>query len=120
MRMILWFVVMMCGSEIALAQSTTATAPVCFDLPPGTDKAVAFIIWALAMVASRGMAEGIGFVVARWGTSAGRIVTAILGLLRLLGWLLGKIGWGQPENAMVKHLVIKKPDVVESDNAQVK
>lgn len=119
MKIVLFFLMMMCSSEIVLA-STQATSPVCFDLPPGTDKAVAFIIWALAMIASRGVSEGIGFVVARWGTNAGRIVTAILGLLRLLGWVLGKIGWGQPENAMVKNLVIKKPDVVELKNDQVK
>ncbi len=114
MKLILWFFVM-CSSTIALAQ--TASVPIdCLQLPPGTDKFAAFIIWALAIVASRGASEGLGVVASKFASNTGAATTTVMFVIRLLGWILGKIGWGQPENELVKKLPIPGKPVVQSED----
>lgn len=111
MRLILWFLIM-CSSEIVLAETK------CFEIPAGLDGAALAGMWALFILASRGASEGIGWVVARYGTGAGRAVAIALQALRLLGWFFGKVGWGQPENEAVKQLLKPKPDAVDSKSNQ--
>jgi hypothetical protein len=62
----------------------------------GVDRLIA--LWVLAMGCLRLLAEGLG----RLPTPANRAAQIIVFVLRILGWLSGKMGWGSPNVAKVK------------------
>lgn len=50
------------------------------------------------------LAEGLGALAAKGSTSAGAAARVVTYILSMLGWAIGKMGWGAPKQAIVKTL----------------
>ena len=60
------------------------------------------LIWALLIALSTVLSRCSGWIVVRFGTKAGTVIQAILWLVKVLGYLTGKVGWGEAKTEELK------------------
>jgi hypothetical protein len=60
------------------------------------------LIWALLIALSTVLSRCSGWIVTRFGTKAGTVIQSILWLVKLFGYLTGKVGWGEAKTEELK------------------